>query len=89
VLYLGTGHDIVANLENALEDSLVKVPYPKLLIGFECAHRRLEVEAQGLADRVRLVLDRMENIGFHTYGEQVDSLHVNQTFTGVIIGDHF
>jgi hypothetical protein len=47
------------------------------------------VEAQGLADRVRLVLDRMENIGFHTYGEQVDSLHVNQTFTGVIIGDHF
>lgn len=89
VLYLGTSLDIVADLEHALDDSLVQVPYPKLLIGFECAHRRLEVEAQGLAERVRLVLDRMENIGFHTYGEQVDALHVNQTFTGVIIGEHF
>ncbi|MFV0346981.1 MAG: FIST N-terminal domain-containing protein [Halodesulfovibrio sp.] len=88
VLYLGTSHDIVANLEHALDDSLVQIPYPKLLIGFECAHRRLEVEELGLTKSMQQVLDRMENIGFHTYGEQVDSLHVNQTFAGVIIGDH-
>jgi hypothetical protein len=25
-------------------------------------------------------------IGFHTYGEQYGSMHVNQTFTGVAIG---
>lgn len=88
-LYLGTGNDIVANLENALYDSLVAVPRPRLLIGCECVHRRLEVEAGGLTQQVRQVLDRMEYVGFHTYGEQVDSLHVNQTFTGIILGDAY
>lgn len=89
ILYLGTSHDIVANLERAFYDSLIQVPYPKLLIGCECVHRRLEVEALGLTHKMQRVLDRMEHIGFHTYGEQVDALHVNQTFTGVILGDHF
>jgi hypothetical protein len=25
-------------------------------------------------------------IGFNTYGEQFDGMHINQTFTGVVIG---
>lgn len=86
-IYLGTGNDIVANLENALYESRNDVPNPRLLIGCECAHRRLEVEASGLTDRVQKVLDTVEHVGFHTYGEQVDGVHVNHTFTGVIIGE--
>lgn len=87
VLNIGTSNDIASNLEDALHESLIAVPNPKLLIGCECGHRRLEVEASGLTDRMQGVLDKLEHVGFHTYGEQVDSLHVNQTFTGVIIGD--
>jgi hypothetical protein len=26
-------------------------------------------------------------IGFCTYGEQINAVHVNQTFTGIAIGD--
>ncbi len=57
-----------------------------LTIGCDCFLRRMEVEARGLvADTAGLLVDQRV-IGFNTYGEQFNGMHINQTFTGVAIG---
>lgn len=57
-----------------------------LTIGCDCFLRRMEVEARGLVtDTAGLLVDQRV-IGFNTYGEQFNGMHINQTFTGVAIG---
>ena len=71
----------------ALFDGLEQRLGPLLLtIGCDCFLRRMEVEARGLvADTAALLVDQRV-IGFNTYGEQFNGMHINQTFTGVAIG---
>ncbi len=77
---------LVPNLQ-ALFDGLEQRLGPLLLtIGCDCFLRRMEVEARGLvAETARLLVDQRV-IGFNTYGEQFNGMHINQTFTGVAIG---
>ncbi len=57
-----------------------------LTIGCDCFLRRMEVEARGLvADTAGLLVDQRV-IGFNTYGEQFNGMHINRPFTGVAIG---
>jgi hypothetical protein len=57
-----------------------------ICICFESILRRLDTELNQL-DRTMSDLYRDNRvIGFHTYGEQYGSMHVNQTLTGVAIG---
>jgi hypothetical protein len=58
---------------------------PTLIIGCDCILRRLEMEAQGIDDSVGRLMADSKVIGFSTYGEQFNSIHVNQTFTGIAI----
>jgi len=71
----------------ALFDGLESRLGPLLLtIGCDCFLRRMEIEARGLVtDTAALLVDRRV-IGFNTYGEQFNGMHINQTFTGVAIG---
>ena len=39
-----------------------------------------------MVDEVSDFLRHHKVIGFNTYGEQFDGMHINQTFTGVVIG---
>jgi len=57
-----------------------------LYIGFECLLRRLDAEQHQLARDMSDLYRQNRVVGFHTYGEQFGSMHVNQTFTGVAIG---
>ena len=77
---------LLPNLQ-ALFDGLEQRLGPLLLtIGCDCFLRRMEVEARGLvADTAALLVDQRV-IGFNTYGEQFNGMHINQTFTGVAIG---
>ena len=59
---------------------------PQLVIGYDCIFRRLEIEHHGQVDQVSRILEANRVIGFSTYGEQFDGMHLNQTFTGVAIG---
>ncbi|MCD6162834.1 MAG: FIST C-terminal domain-containing protein [candidate division Zixibacteria bacterium] len=86
VLTLSKSSDLVSHLESSLADISQKVPNPQLIIGFECILRRLEVIEKDLASDVGKIMKRHNVVGFHTYGEQYNSIHVNQTFTGVVIG---
>jgi hypothetical protein len=57
-----------------------------IVFGCDCILRRIEFEQRGLDGRMGDLLARHRVFGFSTYGEQFNSLHVNQTFTGIRLG---
>jgi hypothetical protein len=61
---------------------------PRLVIGCDCFLRRLETECTGLDTAMSDYLQAHRVIGFNTYGEQFNGMHLNQTFTGVAIGGY-
>jgi hypothetical protein len=86
VLTVARGVDLVENLEQTFADVRSRIGEPELVLGCDCILRRLEIEQRGLVAQVSDVLHRNRVIGFSTYGEQYNAMHVNQTFTGVAIG---
>jgi hypothetical protein len=71
---------------STVESTFVNV---QLTLGCECIHRRLEIFSTGLKEEVESLLQRVNFVGFNTYGEQFNSIHVNQTLTCVVIGDQW
>ena len=86
VLTLAEGVDIVSNLKNELKRLAEVVPSPQLIIAFDCIFRRLEIMEKGFNDQFSTLLKDTKLVGFNTYGEQFNSVHVNQTLAGVVIG---
>jgi hypothetical protein len=86
VLTVARGDDLVSDLKDELESICRKIPEPKLIIGFDCILRKLEILEKDLLKDVGNLLNKLNFVGFSTYGEQYDSVHVNQTLTGVAIG---
>ena len=84
VLTVAQARDIAEHLEEALS-ALSEAGRPDAILGFDCALRRVEVEQTQAAGRVSEILQRHGVVGFNTYGEQHNMLHVNQTFTGVAL----
>ena len=87
VLRLAHGVDIVHNLEQTFDDIHQKIGTPQLVFGFDCVLRHLELEQEGLKDQVSEIFQRNHILGFSSYGEQYLGVHVNQTLTGVAIGE--
>lgn len=81
--------DMLKNLTNQLERIEQKVGSPQLSIGCDCFLRRLEMEYLGIAEQASALLRQHKVVGFNTYGEHIDGMHINQTFTGVVIGKPF
>lgn len=84
VLTLAEPSDIVGHLDSALE-RLAGTGRPETIIGCDCILRRLEVEERQRSREMSALLAAHNVVGFNTYGEQFNSVHVNQTFTGVAI----
>lgn len=77
---------LLPNLES-LFDGLQQRLGPLLVtIGCDCVLRRLEVEAGDHSEQVSGFLRNKRVMGFNTYGEQFNGMHINQSFTGVAIG---
>jgi hypothetical protein len=87
VLRLARGENLVENLGQALAAARRVVTNPVLTIGCDCILRRVEIDSNGLQARVNTLFRDHHVVGFSTYGEQFGSLHVNQTFTGIMLGD--
>lgn len=77
---------MIPNLEAELARIQRSVGEPQLIIGCDCFLRRLEIEKLEIKAQVSDLLQAHHVIGFNTYGEQVEGMHINQTFTGVAIG---
>jgi len=87
VLTIGRGSDMVENLKQVIHD-LLKDPHGNYLAVFsDCILRKLEIEDKSLKPIFNEILAGLPVVGFSTYGEQFNSIHVNQTLTGVIIHD--
>ena len=87
VLRGARGVDLVGNLEEAFAGIQAAIGQPQLVVGCDCILRKLEMTERGLVDRVEEVFRDNNTIGFSSYGEQYLGVHVNQTLTGIAIGD--
>jgi hypothetical protein len=89
VLSIGRAVDPAATARAAFQRVRDEIGDPALVIGCDCISRRLQFESSGLLDTMGGIMKDNQVFGFSTYGEQYDGLHMNQTFTGVAIGnDH-
>jgi hypothetical protein len=86
VLSVAQGVDMVRNLEECLANVSRQIGPPKLVLGCDCILRYLESGQRGTRERIGEIFAAHNVIGFATYGEQFNAMHVNQTFTGVAIG---
>ncbi len=60
----------------------------ELFVAFNCILRALEIRKRGLHGPIGDALRKKAKhvIGFDTYGEQLDGLHINQTLVGIALG---
>jgi hypothetical protein len=57
-----------------------------LVLGFDCVLRRLDAETRQIRRQMEELYQKYRVVGFHTYGEQFNAMHLNQTLTGVAFG---
>lgn len=86
VLTVAQPRDMVASMTMELERIDEAVGGVDLVLGFECVLRRLDAENRQVKHKISDLYRRYHVAGFHTYGEQFNAMHLNQTFTGVAIG---
>jgi hypothetical protein len=55
--------------------------------GCDCILRKSEIEQKGLEQEIEAEFRKINFIGFNSYGEQYNSLHVNQTFIAIVLGE--
>ena len=84
VLTVANARNISNHLKTVLEE-LSSKSEPEQIFIFDCILRRLEAEnAQESLNMSQLFVEH-NVLGFSTYGEQHNMLHVNQTMTGIAI----
>lgn len=87
VLTVAQGVDMVSNLDDAFGKVRAELGQtPALVLGCDCILRHLEAKQRDLIPAIGALMQENNVIGFATYGEQFNGMHVNQTFTGVAIG---
>ncbi len=85
VLTVASGVDLIENLNELFLGISRDIGDPQLVLGCDCILRHLEIKDRGIRETVGDILAKNNVIGFATYGEQFNAMHVNQTFTGVAI----
>ncbi len=58
---------------------------PDTILACDCILRRIEAQEKQMTGALSNVMKDNNVVGFSTYGEQYNSMHVNQTMTGVAI----
>jgi hypothetical protein len=84
VLTLAEPQDMAEHLDRALT-ALTEDGRPAAILACDCILRRMEAMEKQRYGAVSVLLRKHGVTGFSTYGEQVNSMHVNQTMTGVAL----
>lgn len=86
VLTLAEPSDMVTHLARALEGLVAEGQgAAPAILACDCILRRLEAQEKQQAGAVSALLRRHGVVGFSTYGEQLNAMHVNHTMTGVAL----
>lgn len=86
VLTVARGTDLMENLASLFRSIRRELGPPALILGFDCILRGLEMDEKGIRDEVGRMMTENNVIGFSTFGEQYQSMHVNQILAGIAIG---
>jgi hypothetical protein len=88
VLTLADREDFYTNTLKKFEEIEKRVGEVSCSFLFECILRRIEVLNKSEEEQMKIneLYQKYKTVGFHTYGEQYGSIHINQTLTGVIFG---
>jgi len=86
VLRVAEGGDLFNNLDQELTRIRAEIGEPEIIVGFDCILRKLEIFSGPSKDRISELFKKNRVVGFNTYGEQINGVHVNQTLVGVAIG---
>lgn len=86
VLTIGEPVDRVAGMARLFDDLREKVGALDHVIAFDCVLNRIDAEQRQVSRDVSRLYAENRVIGFNTYGEQYHAVHVNQTFSGLAIG---
>ena len=87
VLTVATRLDLLGDLEHALRDVTDRIGPPGVVLACDSVLRNIELGQTGMRDRAAELMAAHNVVGFCSYGEQFNEIHVNQTFTGVAIGE--
>lgn len=78
--------DMLQSTERVFEDLDKSLGGIDIVLGFDCVLRRLDAENRQVRRQMEDLYRSYGVVGFHTYGEQHNSMHLNQTLTGVAFG---
>ncbi len=84
VLTLAEPENMVTHLEREMA-ALNEPGKPEVIVACDCILRRVEAQQKQMTAEISRILRNNRVVGFSTYGEQINSMHVNQTLTGVAI----
>ncbi len=83
---LGQSKDISKSLDEKVSQLKQNFSNINLTLGCDCLFRKLEILEKGVKEEVESALNQISFTGFNTYGEQYNSIHINQTLTGIVFG---
>lgn len=86
VLRVAEPKDLIESTREMLETIQGELKDISVTIGFECILRKLEGQAFQELQAIEDLYRDHRVAGFHSYGEQFNALHLNQTLTGIAIG---
>ena len=86
ILNIAQGTDLIANLGELFERLAGQIGPLQLVAACDCAHRKFEVAQNGLRDKVSGIFAGAKVVGFCSFGEQFNGMHINHSFTGVAFG---
>jgi hypothetical protein len=87
VLRVAKGLNLLQMRRAMFEELRQSIGVPQLVLGVDCVHCQLEATALDEKAAIEQLFMANRVVGFSSYGEQFMGIHVNQTFTGVAIGE--
>ncbi len=85
-LSIGRAVDLVKVLENEVAQILSAFEEIYFTLGCDCIFRKLEIIDKNLQKSIEALLKKIKFVGFNSYGEQYNGIHLNQTMVGITVG---
>ncbi len=86
VLTVAEPGDIVNETLKTFEGLETRLGSLDIVIAFECILRRLDSENRQVRHLLEDTYRKYRIVGFQSYGEQLNAMHLNQTLTGIAFG---
>jgi hypothetical protein len=87
VLHVASSLDLVQTRQATFDELHKSIGTPQLVLGVDCVYCQLEAQRTDAKSAIEQLFMSNRVVGFSSYGEQFMGIHVNQTFTGVAIGE--